>query len=81
MARHILESTHATIGNTIDQHGVIIEFNDASPVRFSTYVKAPNGSIRWRNIHDTLGDAISARDAKVADRREAMTHALQLATA
>ena len=81
MARHILEQTHATIGNTVDQHRVIIEFNDDSPVRFSTYVKAPNGIICWRNIHDSLDDALSARDEKLADRRGIMTHNLRLVPA
>lgn len=78
MTRHILEKSFATIGNTTDNFGVVIEFNDASIVRFATYTEKPNGSKINRRIHYNLSDAASDRDSLLAIRRKVMTENLEI---
>lgn len=78
MPRFNIDQKHAMIGNTIDLDGVVIEFNSDSHVRFSTYVVKPNGNKYSRNCHYTLSEASKARDAKLAERRAAMTYELEI---
>lgn len=80
MREHILQKTHAMVGNTIEHDvTVCIEyFPKNTTYRFSTYVLNDNrpGIKKHVDNHISLADAIRASDDLVAERRSILTNKL-----